>query len=182
MAQYDKWTVKALKEYCKEHNIKIPSSSKKTDIITLLESTPEQLNKEQTLTNKRQEIIKKVLEVCKKEGEEKIINFFERRGEDQRLKQVFIVYKINFDNPSHNDIRNCLKYFQETQNYNNDEKLLINQMIAQPLYIDPTFVDEREKDFEDMKKYLEFRSATGIVPTSKVEKGKSLNKITELDK
>jgi len=39
---YSKWTVKNLRQYCQEHDIKIPSSYKKADIIKLIKLGPTQ--------------------------------------------------------------------------------------------------------------------------------------------
>jgi len=39
---YSKWTVKDLRQYCQEHDIKIPSSYKKADIIKLIKLGPTQ--------------------------------------------------------------------------------------------------------------------------------------------
>ena len=46
---YNKWTVKDLKQYCQEHDIKIPSSYKKADIIKLIQHGPTQGDTEQKI-------------------------------------------------------------------------------------------------------------------------------------
>ena len=183
MPEFDKWTVKALKEYCKEQNIKIPSNSKKADIVNIVENTTPIVKNEyktdyEILKEQKQDIIKKAISVCKKEGEEKILNYFKRRSENRRAKQVFEIYQLNLDDPDFKEIRFCLKYYQETQKYDKIEKLLINQMITQPKYIDPTYENPRRNEF----KQIEVESATYDVPISKTSKAKSLNSSINIDR
>jgi len=171
MSEYNKWTVKALKEYAKEKNIKIPTGSKKAEIVTIIEQTPIQIEKiEDSLTNRRQNIIERVIKKCKEVGEKKIIDFFEQRNKNNKLKQTFDVYQLDLKNPSLQDLRFCLKYFQVTQKYNKGDKLLINQMITQPKYIDPEYIDERKRDMDYLKDITEFQSATYDIPLSKTKK------------
>ena len=177
MLEFDKWTVKSLKDYCREHNIKIPSKSKKADIVSLIENAANVLEIiYDPYTEQRQNIIKKVLETCKKDGVKKILNFFKEREKNKHLKQVFMVYKLNIEKPTKKEIRICLKYFQETQEYNEDEKLFINQMITQSNYIDPTYVDPRLEEFKRIK----IVSSTYDIPISSAKEQKSLNKTMEL--
>lgn len=116
--------------------------------------------------------------LCRKIGEEKILIFFKRRSENRRLKQVFEIYQINLEDPNQKEIRICLKYYQETQKYNEKEKLLINQMITQPKYIDPNYENPRRNEF----KQIEIESATYDVPISKASNKKSLNRAINIDR
>lgn len=177
MSDFDKWTVKALRDYCKKQNIKIPSKSKKSYIISLIEKTP--LTPEiihDPHTKKRQNIIKKVLVMCRKDGVDKILEYFKRRSESKRLKQVFEVYKLNLKNPNAKEIRICLKYFQELYECKNDDLLFLNQMIAQPKYISSDYIDPRMAEFQS----VEIDSHTYDIPVSKTGERKSLNKIKEM--
>lgn len=179
MTDFEKWTVKALREYCRKQNIKIPLKSKKVDIITLIENTPHTLKVElvpDPLTEQRQKIIKEVMKMCHKDGVKKILNYFKRRSENRRLKQVFDIYKLNLENPTMNEIRVCLKYFQEVYEYDDDDKLLLNQMIAQPKYISPDYIDPRLEEFKQFK----IDSATYDMPISKTSKQEELNKTRTL--
>jgi len=180
MSDYSKWTVKNLRDYCRDQNIKIPSKSKKLDIIRLIENTSSVSKVENVydpLTEHRQSIIKKVLETCKKDGARKILNFFKSREKNNRLKRVFIVYDLNLQNPSINEIHSCLKYYQEAYRakYNDEEKLLINQMLTQPKYIDPKYVDPRLKEFTQ----FDVDSYTYDVPISEARVRRRLNEIKE---
>lgn len=174
MPEYKNWTIKSLRLLCKERNLKIPAKSKKTDIISLIENNPKNTLIKKTydiLTQQRQDIIKKVLSVCRKDGVEKILDYFDKRKENKRLKQVFIIYKLNLQDPSIKEIRICLKYFQETQEYNDNEKLLINQMITQTKYINPDYVDPRLEEF----KRIQIVSKTYYSETFKTSKDRPLN-------
>jgi len=177
MSNFSKWTVSYLKEYCNERNIKIPSGSKKADIISLIEKTTQTIEPEvklDPLTEKRQNIIRKVMLTCKKDGTKKILNFFKRRSENKRLKQVFEVYKLNLENPKIKEIRACLKYFQELYECTEEETLFLNQMITQIKYINADYVDPRLWEFQS----VEMDSHTYDIPVSKASKRKTLNKIT----
>ena len=179
MPEFNKWTVKSLKEYCKEHNIKIPTGSKKSDIVSLIGDIPDGLEVESIydpITEQRQDIIKRVLETCKKDGVKKILSFFKEREKNNRLKQVFTLYKLDLQDPSTKEIRCCLKYCQELYKYSNDEKLLINQMITQIKYIDPNYIDPRLDEF----KRFHIESATYDIPISGTKKQKSLNETMRL--
>lgn len=175
MSDYEKWTVKNLREFCKERNIKIPSGSRKADIVKLIEKSLMSLESKQVydpLTQRRQELLKKILTFCKKEGVKKISNYFNSRKPSESLKQSLEMLSLN--ELSHNEIRICLKYYQETQRrkYNKGDKLLINQMITQPNYIDPDYVHPRASEFNQ----IEVKS---VVQGASVNKNnpKKLNKI-----
>lgn len=175
MNDFNKWTVKSLRDYCKERNIKIPAKSKKVDIVSLIESMPNVLEVEPAfdpITEQRQDIIKRAIEKCKKAGVKKILDYFEKRSQNKRLKQVFIVHNLDLQDPSVKEIRICLKYYQETQKYDKDEKLLINQMITQTKYIDPNYIDPRLEEF----KQIEIRSSTYDIPFSTTKDNRKLNK------
>lgn len=179
MNDYEKWTVKSLRSLCKERDIKIPAKYKKADIVSLIENKPENTPIKKThdkLTQQRQDIIKRVLKKCRKDGVEKILDYFEKRKENKRLKQVFIVHKLNLQDPSTKEIRICLKYYQELYDYSADEKLLINQMITQPKYIDPEYVDPRLEEFK------QFRIVSKIYDsqTFKTSSDRTLNPIMKI--
>ena len=179
MTDFEKWTVKSLREYCKERNINIPPKSKKADIVSLIEKTPQVIEPEiisDPFTEQRQNIIKEALIFCRKDGVRKILNYFKRRNENRKLKQTFDIYKLNLQNPNTNEIRVCLKYFQEVYESMEEDKLLLNQMIAQPKYIKADYIDPRLAEF----KQFEIDSHTYDIPVSKAKKHKTLNKITKI--
>jgi len=62
---YNKWTVKDLKQYCQERNIKIPSWYKKADIIKLIQYGPTQDASEQKIDYNKW-TVKLLKEFCKK--------------------------------------------------------------------------------------------------------------------
>jgi len=156
MSDYSKWTVKSLRDYCRVQNIKIPSKSKKLDIIRLIENTSS---------------------VSKVENVYDPLTEHRSREKNNRLKRVFIVYDLNLQNPSINEIHSCLKYYQEAYRakYNDEEKLLINQMLTQPKYIDPKYVDPRLKEFTQ----FDVDSYTYDVPISEARVRRRLNEIKE---
>lgn len=152
MSDYSKWTVKALRENAKKRNIKIPSGSRKADIVKLLKDTPMALEPEvvyDPLTQRRQKLLKKILLFCKKEGVKKISNYFKSRNPSESLKRS--LDRFDLHSPTNNEIRICLKFYQETQRYNKGDKLLINQMITQPKYIDPKYVNPRKSEFDQIE-------------------------------
>lgn len=172
MSDYSKWTVKALRENAKKRNIKIPSGSRKADIVKLLEDTPLALEPEviyDPLTQRRQTLLKKILSFCKKEGVRKISNYFKSREPSESLKHSLARFDLH--NPTTNEIRICLKYYQETQRYNKGDKLIINQMITQPNYIDPEYIHPRSSEFNQ----VEVNSAVGDVSFN-TNNPKKLNK------
>jgi len=62
---YSKWTVKNLRQYCQEHDIKIPSSYKKADIIKLINLGPTQDVIEQNIDYNKW-TVKLLKEFCQK--------------------------------------------------------------------------------------------------------------------
>jgi hypothetical protein len=62
---YNKWTVKDLKQYCQEHDIKIPSSYRKADIVKLIQHGPIQGATEQRIDYNKW-TVKLLKEFCQK--------------------------------------------------------------------------------------------------------------------
>jgi len=62
---YNKWTVKDLKQYCQEHDIEIPSWYKKADIINLIQHGPTQGATEQKIDYNKW-TVKLLKEFCQK--------------------------------------------------------------------------------------------------------------------
>lgn len=62
---YNKWTVKDLKQYCQENDIKIPSSYRKADIINLIQHGPTQGATEQYIDYNKW-TVKLLKEFCQK--------------------------------------------------------------------------------------------------------------------
>jgi hypothetical protein len=83
---YNKWTVKDLKQYCKEHDIKIPSSYKKADIIKLIEHGPIQGTLEQVIDYNRW-TVKLLKEFCQK-NEIKVLTSY-RKADLVRLVKEY---------------------------------------------------------------------------------------------
>jgi hypothetical protein len=83
---YNKWTVKDLKHYCQEHDIKIPSWYKKADIIKLIKHGPAQDANEQMIDYNKW-TVKLLKEFCQK-NEIKVLTSY-RKADLVRLVERY---------------------------------------------------------------------------------------------